>query len=277
MNTSSAGRITARSVALRCRAIRLNLGRLVRWCRRTGGWAVLAIRPAPAAVDASWVSFIVTLIDREDSRMQKLFGIYAVGVVIGISIMMALDSPVLNPDKTVGTATTSTVSELPEALAITQPVTTQNAAEMANNGLAPEAAGTALAGDASIGDNPVRIPSVYRDLVGPIPTPTISNVEKLERFENEPRDEPWAFAMETGINNHIAEFGTVGGRVVEYVECRSQQCWIAGLIDKGHQGSTGRPLNDMRRSGWWQAEGGGDSITVNTNGLTRFVLIYRRY
>ena len=173
--------------------------------------------------------------------------------------------------------TSSQINESNEPKTEARSAITEMADESVDSGPTPDAIEIALPDAATTVDDPIRIPNAYRDLVGPIPPPRLSSAELHELFEKEPRDEAWAYAMESGINDHIANFGTGEGTVVEYVECRSQHCEIAGFADKGHMGSIGRVYGDMTRSGWWQADGGTHHIGGHVDGLDRFVIITSRY
>jgi hypothetical protein len=100
---------------------------------------------------------------------------------------------------------------------------------------------------------PEPIPDVYRDIVGPLAEQT-SGPEPYDlyvAFARDVRDEPWAAAMETGIANWSAGKNPSAELVIDYVECRSSICVVAGYSSTGSTAF----LGSMRDEGWWQAEG----------------------
>lgn len=195
-------------------------------------------------------------------------GIFVIGIVIGISTMLVLDRPVASSSVAIQKVESS------EPKAVAPFVKTETDEEPVDNGSTSEE--IAPPGNPSLVDDPIRIPSAYGALVGPVPPPRLSTAEIHALFEKEPRDEPWAFAMEAGIHEHIANFGAGKGTVVEYVECRSQYCEIAGYADKGQSADTGFYLA-MTESGWWQASGGSHHVSGRRDGIDRFVMIFLRY
>lgn len=210
--------------------------------------------------------------------MARYLGIFAIGVAIGVSIMLVLGRPITDSDRAMDTVSTSSpTSESLESKAATRSMATQSDGASVDAGPIPEDKKIASASDSTLVDVPVRIPSAYRDLVGPIPPPRLSSAEMHALFEKEPRDEAWAYSMETGINDHIATFGAGEGIVVEYVECRSQYCEIAGFAKEGYEPHFSKTLNDITRSGWWQAAGGTHYINGEADGFDRFVIIISRY
>jgi len=213
------------------------------------------------------------------SHVMRFLGIFVVGTAIGVSIMLVLEGPSTDPAKAIDAITTSAKTrELPEPNAELRAVTLDSIDGTVGNGPTPGDLATALSADAAVVDSPIRIPSRYRDLVGPLPGDQPSSSELHALFENEPRDEPWAYAMETGINDHIATYGAGEATVVEYVECRSRFCEIGGFESGDNAGGFSSTYGDMRRSGWWQAEGGSNYILGGqAEGGSRFVIIISRY
>lgn len=210
--------------------------------------------------------------------MVGYLGTFTIGVAIGVLTVLVLDRPITGLDKAMHTMSTSSrTNELLESKVATQSVATQSDDAYVDAGPMPEDENIASTGASALVNVPVRIPSVYRDLVGPIPPPRLSSAEIHALFEREPRDEPWAYAMEAGINDHIANFGAGQGTVVEYVECRSRYCEIAGFGKEGYEQGFSKTLSDIARSGWWQAAGTTHHIGEGVDGLNRFVIIIGRY
>ena len=124
---------------------------------------------------------------------------------------------------------------------------------------------------------PIRIPRIYDEIIGP-PTrmTTIPNIHA--DFKNEPRDESWASAMESGIRHHIANSGTGDWAVVEYIECRSNTCEIAGYSMGGTENHPGNLLAGDFGAGWWQGHFNVYSTRHTYEGeeIPRFILIVTR-
>lgn len=122
----------------------------------------------------------------------------------------------------------------------------------------------------------IRMPSNYREMIGPVRPRQPSFAEQHADFASEPRDESWAVAMETGINDYVASSGATLGLVVEYVECRSRTCEIAGFQPDRNKGNVGS-LYTLPRQPWWQG-GSANSAKLLTQpgdaGKEYFVIIY---
>lgn len=129
----------------------------------------------------------------------------------------------------------------------------------------------------SVATEPARIPRIYREIIGPVYHlgPTLPELHAM--FEREPRDETWAYAMEAGINDYIANRWAGDGTVVEYVECRSQHCEIAGYVHDGYENKSASILGAIRKEGWWQGGNSTHSTGGNIDGLNRFVIILNRH
>ncbi len=121
------------------------------------------------------------------------------------------------------------------------------------------------------------IPDVYSSMVKPRPRPEkLTTPELYESFEGDSRDESWAYPMELGINQYIAERGGVYGAAFEYVECRSRYCTIAGVVHGGGQETVNEFMAEMTQSGWWQTYGGRSTVGSRNDTEYRFVSIIPR-
>ena len=60
-----------------------------------------------------------------------------------------------------------------------------------------------------------------------------------------------ALPMEAGINNYVAAHAPELGTVIEYVQCRSNWCVVAGYILPGYADSSSQLLSQMRNEDWW--------------------------
>ena len=208
-----------------------------------------------------------------DGMIMRL-GTFAIGVAIGATMVLFLNRPAGIANETVqpSPVETSESDGLGPAARIAKSAIED---ESGNSDSRPE---EGLSSDGSrLAKDSIRIPSAYRDLVDPIPRHRPSPLEIHAIFEKEPRDETWAAAMEAGIRDHYARFGAAEKTVVEYVECRSKYCEIAGFREKDFSGVTGRVFSDMTKSGWWQADGGDNYISGHADGVDRFVIIVTRY
>lgn len=118
----------------------------------------------------------------------------------------------------------------------------------------------------------IELPSSYKEMIGPLETrrPTFS--ERHQRFANEPRDEPWAAAMEAGINDYLATLGAERGMVFEYVECQTKTCEVAGYVVDEKYGSGGVP-DELLEQPWWQGGMARSSRHFDIGGVRYFVTI----
>ena len=181
------------------------------------------------------------------------------GMATGIFMMLVLERPTRSPDAAMEIISTAIqTSELSEPNAVPQSVVNEVAddqqLDFKNVARANESA-----------NDPIKIPGVYRELIGPLRPRHLSFEEQHALFEKEPRDDVWAYAMETGINDHIATHGAGEGVVIEYVECRSRYCEVGGFAIEGYKTNFSMVWGDMHRFDWWQGsgrykgKGGGDA------------------
>ena len=118
---------------------------------------------------------------------------------------------------------------------------------------------------------PEPVPDVYRGLIGPLgeQTSTPKPYDLYVAFARDVRDEPWAAAMEAGIANWSAGRNPSAEAVIDYIECRSSSCMVAGHSPTGNLGFLGK----IRDQGWWQGEGA--SMKVGYSG--DILLFFNRY
>ena len=132
---------------------------------------------------------------------------------------------------------------------------------------------------------PNEMPAVYRDMIGPARPRSLSFSEVHALFEEEPREEAWANAMESGINDYVAMHAADRGLVIEYVECRSRYCEVGGYAIEGYEADSSLLWGDMTREDWWQggstyqSQGSGpsDYPGANVDEPDRFLGIIDRY
>ena len=118
-----------------------------------------------------------------------------------------------------------------------------------------------------------NLPEKFKYLVEPQPVAKrrLTPQENHEFFSQDTRDESWAYTMELGIREYLAANQNANGTVVEYVECRSRMCEIAGVVYPGGQDDFSEHLEVMRQSGWWQLSNSHHSSGANVDGEYRFV------
>ena len=121
-----------------------------------------------------------------------------------------------------------------------------------------------------------NIPAVYSKIIGQPQPKQLRIADRHAIFLAEPRDEAWASAMESGINNYLADNASNLGFKVEYVECRSEHCEIAGYLPEGHPDDTGTLKNGLKNSGWWQGGVSSASTGREIDGVERVVIIFNR-
>jgi hypothetical protein len=122
-----------------------------------------------------------------------------------------------------------------------------------------------------------RLPEIYSAMVKPRPLPEKLTVQELyEKFSDDTRDDSWAYPMELGINEHIAQHGNELGVAFEFVECKSRYCTIAGVAYEGSQSEVNKFVADMTQGGWWQTTGENHTAAFGTDTEYRFVSIFPR-
>jgi len=106
-----------------------------------------------------------------------------------------------------------------------------------------------------------------------------SPLEKVHvRFTDEPRDESWASAMESGISQALVRSDATARMTVEYVRCHSTICEVAGFMPDRMKNPQLDPYslfpNDLG-AGWWQGriDFGIGTHTYGDEGITRFIVI----
>jgi len=123
----------------------------------------------------------------------------------------------------------------------------------------------------------VRIPEQYLSMVKIDPLPAaLTTQEQFNVFSEDARDESWAYPMEEGINQYIAQQGAEINTLLEYVECRSRFCTIAGVVTDGGQANVNRLLSGITQSGWWQTHGGASTVGSSSDSGYRFVTVFPR-
>jgi hypothetical protein len=123
---------------------------------------------------------------------------------------------------------------------------------------------------------PQQLPDAYLEIVGPFENTKrpLETYDRYVAFAQDDRDESWAAAMEAGIANFAARQFEIDGTVVDFAECRSRFCVIAGHSPTGQTARFG----SIRGEGWWQAAGpASKSVTSGHDGSLLYVLIYERY
>ena len=119
------------------------------------------------------------------------------------------------------------------------------------------------------------LPDTYRNHLYPTQR-TIRFADFHEVFKNESRDESWASAMEAGMNHSIANSSVSGSVVVEYLECRSRMCEIAGyLIDEEIHPT--EMLTAFEQSGAWPGKYSKHTSRFTDAGVKRFITIINGY
>ncbi len=121
-----------------------------------------------------------------------------------------------------------------------------------------------------------EIPESYRATIGPV-VQHVSFGEKYQDFEEEPIDEPWAIAMETGINDFIAIHGPASGEVFEFVQCRSSHCVLAGYTLAGQEPRGASVIGQLSDQPWWQGAREASSTYSSGNDRTSFVILIPRF
>ena len=96
-----------------------------------------------------------------------------------------------------------------------------------------------------------NLPAVYSEVIGSPQPKRLRVADRHAIFLTEFRDEVWASAMESGIRNYVSDNASNLDIVVEYFECRSEHCEIAGYAPPGKESDINQLKNGLRSSGWW--------------------------
>jgi len=121
----------------------------------------------------------------------------------------------------------------------------------------------------------ISLPQVYEDHIRPRQRQVLfADIHYL--FKNESRDEPWAAAMESGIIHYIANSGSGNWAVVDYIECRSGMCEIAGQMT-GKGNNPRRLVDEFLNSGIWQGEPRLHSSRFSEQDFKRFIIVISSY
>jgi len=106
-----------------------------------------------------------------------------------------------------------------------------------------------------------------------------SPLEKVHaRFTEEPRDESWASAMESGISHALVKSDATARITVDYVRCHTTICEVSGFMPDSMENPQLDPrslLPDDLGEGWWQGRisTGIGEHTYEGEGITRFIII----
>ena len=121
-----------------------------------------------------------------------------------------------------------------------------------------------------------NIPAVYKEVIGRPRPRQLRVADRHAIFLTEPRDEAWASAMESGISNYLADNASNMRIVVEFVECRSEHCEVAGYVHDGSRDYISGLRNGLKNSGWWQGGISSASTNKKIDGVDRFVIMFNR-
>lgn len=122
-----------------------------------------------------------------------------------------------------------------------------------------------------------KMPPVYSEVIGPPRPKRFSAADRHAYFLLESRDEVWASSMESGIRNYLVDSGSDLSFQVEYVECRSRHCEIAGYVPDGHQDDSDKLIDGLSHQGWWLGGNSSASTGREIQGVERVVIIINRY
>ena len=121
-----------------------------------------------------------------------------------------------------------------------------------------------------------RIPYIYNDVIGEPKPKRLMTADRHAAFLLEPRDQSWASAMESGIANYLADNAAELQFKVEFVECRSEHCEVAGYIPPGIEDDSRQLKSGLKNSAWWQGGLSSASTRRTFDGVTRVVIIFNR-
>ncbi len=121
-----------------------------------------------------------------------------------------------------------------------------------------------------------NLPAVYSEVIGSPQPKRLRVADRHAIFLTEPRDEAWASAMESGISNYLADNASNLSFRVEFVECRSEHCEIAGYVPEGYLDDTSDLKNGLKNSGWWQGGISSASTGMEIDGVERIVIMFNR-
>jgi hypothetical protein len=120
------------------------------------------------------------------------------------------------------------------------------------------------------------LPEVYQRIVGPTTAELggFAPYVAYANFAREPRDEAWATAMEAGMGDWADRVASPESVRIDYAECRTRSCIVAGHAETGDTTILGR----LTAEGWWQATGSVDiRMRSARNDSADFVVFVHRY
>jgi len=190
--------------------------------------------------------------------------VFLAGVICGAALLNSLASPDAGAPGEARNAVTTAVD-----LAPPQP------AEAVPEKAVPDPLSTAIDEMVS-GYETQSIPDAYRNSIGPIVRrPTFGEIYR--KFESEPVDEPWAWAMEHGLNDFIAVHGPRSGEVFDFVQCRSSYCVVAGYKLDSMEASGASIISELTSQSWWQGGASAYSSSSSEQDRRRFVVLLPGY
>jgi len=122
---------------------------------------------------------------------------------------------------------------------------------------------------------PINLPDIYEQHINPAQR-SIRFADIHNVFKNELRDESWAAAMEAGLIHSIANSASSEFVTVEYLECRSRMCEIAGYLlnEEAHSRDL---LTNFERSGVWSGRFSTHTSRFSNTSGKRFITIVNGY
>jgi hypothetical protein len=196
---------------------------------------------------------------------MKALALFGAGTVFGAALMFAFGSR----DESNRVASIAQVPIAAEELSPSSPVETssQSIAHEDPLSAAPNASGPMTS---RVYES--RLPQQYQEMIDSVRPRRLTFRERHIRFAQELRDEPWAFAMEAGITDFYAARAPSLGAVIESIECRAENCEVAGYLADGTEHISSN-LYEFTSEPWWQ---GSDATSVHefeADGRDSFVLL----
>lgn len=119
---------------------------------------------------------------------------------------------------------------------------------------------------------PSNTPAIYLEMMG-LPVEKVTVQDLHATFEQEPRHDAWAFAVENALAQKIVDLNIAEWAVVEQIECRAMTCEIAGYYTGDGEPRAPQIVQSIDRVVWFHDNMSSRTHVANPDGFDRFLTI----